>query len=169
MNRDDKIKWKVAIDDELNSLAKNQTWELVKLPPNFRPITSKWIFKVKRDENNNISRYKARLVARGFDQRPGIDYHETFAPVCRGEAFRCLMAIASKRKYYINHLDIKTAYLNGDVEEELYMTLPPGLSVTDERLVCRLKKSLYGLKQAARQWYLKLSTSLLELGFVQSK
>lgn len=106
------------------------------------------MFKIKRDVNGNVSRYKARLVAQGFSQKYGTDYDEVFAPVVRQTTFRTLLSVAAKRKYNVQHYDIKTAFLNGNLEEEIYMKQPPGF--TKGNKVCKLKKGLYGLKQSAR-------------------
>ncbi|KMQ85183.1 lectin receptor kinase [Lasius niger] len=144
-------KWKEAINEELDAMEKNSTWTVVKnLPKGRRPISAKWIFKKKLDEEGNVVRYKARLVARGYSQREGIDYEETFAPVVRYETVRTLLAEAAMNKYEIGQFDVKTAFLNGDLEEEIFMELPEGTAVPKQ--IVRLHKSLYGLKQSPRQW-----------------
>lgn len=160
-------KWQDAIDEELSALAKNDTWSLVTLPSNRKTISARWTFKIKRDVTGEIARYKARLVAKGFQQRPGIDYNETFSPVVRYESVRVLLALAASRDYEIGQFDIKTAFLNGDLDEEIYMKIPEGVSAA-EGLVCKLNKSLYGLKQSPRQWNKKFDEFLRAYDFRQS-
>lgn len=158
--------WKAAIVEELEALKQNDTWELVSLPPDKRCITSKWVFKIKRHPNGQIHRYRARLVARGFDQVAGIDYVETFAPTTRYDTIRVLLALAVSKNLKILQFDIKTAFLHGNLNEEVYMEVPEGV-IESRNLVCRLKKALYGLKQASRCWNLKLDHFLQDLGFQQ--
>lgn len=124
------------------------------------------MYKLKRDENGNISRYKARLVAQGFSQKFGEDYDEVFAPVARSATFRILMSIAGVNNYYVKQFDVKTAFLNGHIEEEIYMKQPPGFEKGTK--VCRLKKSLYGLKQSARAWNKILHETVMSFGFMQN-
>ncbi len=150
INRSDKQKWLAAMEDELKSIEANKTWTLVDLPKGRTAVGSKWVFKLKRDVNGNVSRYKARLVARGFSQKFGIDYDEVFAPVVRIVTFRMLLAIAARNKMKVKHFDIKAAFLNGEIQEEIYLQQPPGFQQGNK--VGRLHKSLYGLKQAARSW-----------------
>lgn len=142
--------WLAAMKEELNAIEENETWELTDLPPNRKAIGSKWVYKTKRDEHGSVVQHKARLVAQGFSQKYGVDYDEVFAPVVRSSTFRMLLSVAGKRGYQVNHYDIKTAFLNGKLEEEIYMKQPPGFQQGNK--VLRLKKSLYGLKQAARVW-----------------
>lgn len=120
-------------------------------PPNRRPITAKWIFKIKYKANGELDKYKARLVARGFTQQSGVVYQETFSPVVRLESVRVLLALAAQHKLFMVNFDIKTAYLHGRIEEDLYMTQPEGY-VQPGDLLCKLEKSIYGLKQAGRCW-----------------
>lgn len=148
----DASKWRVAINDELSALAKNNTWTLTTLPPHKRTISAKWVFKIKCDAKGGIDRCKARLVAKGYLQRPGIDFNETFAPVVRYESVRVLLSVASYRDFEIGQFDIKTAFLNGELEEDIFMDIPEGVNVDNKNLVCKLNKSLYGLKQSPRQW-----------------
>ena len=169
MKRDDAKLWKDAMDDEYRSLMENGTWELVQLPPDRKAIGCKWLFKTKEDEKGNIVRYKARLVAQGFTQKFGVDFDEVFAPVARQETFRILLTIASRRKMVAKHVDVKTAYLHGKLEETIYMKQPAGYSTGDDKTVCRLKKSLYGLKQSARVWNHKIDAVFKKLGFGQAK
>ena len=126
-------------------------------------IGSKWVFKIKHDENGHAERYKCRLVAQGYTQAQGIDYHETFAPVARIGSIRTLLAIAAKRKMYVHQMDVHTAFLNGKLEEDIYMCQPEGFEVKGkEDLVCHLHRSLYGLKQSPRCCH------LVKTGFQQS-
>jgi transposase InsO family protein len=162
-----KHQWMEAMNEELDAIEENQTWELTTLPQGRKAIGSKWVFKTKRDEHGNISRFKARLVAQGFSQKFGIDYDEVFAPVARSTTLRLLLSVAGSRKYNVNHYDIKTAFLNGTLKEEIYLKQPPGFQNGEQ--VYRLKKSLYGLKQAARVWNETLHKELEELGYKQNE
>lgn len=142
--------WIAAMQDEFNSLLKNKTWELCDLPPDRKAITSRWVYKIKLDSQNRINRFKARLVARGFTQRAGLDYTETFSPVVRLETVRILLCIAAQLNLAIKQLDVKTAFLHGELREDIYMIQPEGFERGSK--VCKLKKSLYGLKQASLEW-----------------
>ena len=148
--------WKEAINDEMDSLMSNGTWVLCDLPPGCKPIGCKWIFKRKRNTDGSLLTFKARLVAKGFKQKEGIDYFETYAPVARITSIRVLFALASIYDLYIHQMDVKTAFLNRDLDEEVYMEQPEGFVLPEnEKKVCRLVKSLYGLKQAPKQWHEK--------------
>ena len=126
----------------------------------------KWVYKVKRDELGAIVKHKARLVARGFVQREGIDFEEVFAPVARMESVRLLLALAAAKDWRVHHLDVKSAFLNGELAETVFVRQPPGFAVKgEEHRVLRLRKALYGLRQAPRAWNAKLDTTLGELGF----
>ncbi|KAJ9548882.1 hypothetical protein OSB04_021425 [Centaurea solstitialis] len=149
------------------ALDKAQTWDSVPLPPGKRPIGSKWVFKIKTKSDGSIDRYKARLVAKGFNQEYGIDYEETFALVARITSVRSLLAIAATKRWPLFQMDVKNAFLNGDLSEEVYMNPPPGVSLPTGH-VCRLRKALYGLKQSPRAWFEKFSTTVLSLGFSAS-
>ena len=139
-------KWITAMNEELNSIEKNNTWELVELPKNKKAIGVKWVYKVKVNPKGEVVRYKARLVARGFLQRQGIDYEEVFAPVARLETVRVVVAHASLRGWKLHQLDVKSAFLNGDLQEEVYIDQPPGFVVKgSESKVFKLRKALYGL------------------------
>ena len=141
------------MNDEIESLKKNETWFLCELPEGRKPVGCKWLYKVKTDEKGNVERYKARLVAKGYSQKFGEDYDRVFAPVVKQITLRILQSIASKRKLLVKHFDVKTAFLNGTISEEIHMQQPPGFEEDGkEKWICRLKRSLYGLKQAARSW-----------------
>ncbi len=167
-SRSDAQQWHQAIQEELKSLDENKTWDLVDLPKGQRMVKTKWIFKVKRDSDGKVSRYKARLVAKGFTQRPGIDYDQTFAPVVRYSSIRFLIALAVEHNLKIHQLDAITAFLQGDVEEDIYVEQPEGCSDGSQR-VCKLNRALYGLKQASRQWNIKLDAVLKKNGLKKSK
>nr|KAJ0214235.1 hypothetical protein LSAT_V11C400171660 [Lactuca sativa] len=158
--------WKEAINDEMDSIMGNGTWELVDLPKGRRPIGSKWIFKKKYHPDGSISAYKARLVAKGYRQREGIDYFDTYAPVARISSIRTLIAISALKGLYIHQMDVKTAFLNGYLKEEIYLEQPEGFVIPgQENKVCRLVKSLYGLKQAPKQWHERFDTTMTAFGF----
>ncbi|KAD7479992.1 hypothetical protein E3N88_03128 [Mikania micrantha] len=161
--------WRQAMKDEIQALEENGTWSLEELPKGKRTIDSKWVYKIKYKPNGEIERYKARLVAKGYTQMEGIDYHETFAPVAKLVTVRTLLAIATKRSWLIHQLDVNNAFLHGDLDEEIYMKVPEGFSKEDDTRVCKLKKSLYGLKQASRNWYKKFTLALIEIGFKQTQ
>lgn len=161
--------WREAMSSEMESHRSIGTWELVPLPKGRKAIGSRWVFKIKRNEKDKVVKYKARVVAQGYTQRYGIDYCDVYAPVTNYTTFRTFLTIAGKQKLTVQHLDVKTAYLNGVLEEEIYMRQPPGFAVQgQEELVCRLKRSIYGLHQSARCWYRKLSEVLAKLAFKAS-
>lgn len=158
--------WKRAMTAELESIEKNHTWSLTELPPGEKVIGLKWIFKLKKDAEGNIIKYKARLVAKGYTQEHGIDFDEVYAPVTRLETVRLLLAMAAKNKWQVHHMDVKTAFLNGEVKENVFVAQPDGYEKEGkEHLVYKLRKALYGLRQAPRAWYAKLNQCLTELGF----
>ncbi|KAK1435086.1 hypothetical protein QVD17_00846 [Tagetes erecta] len=162
-------RWREAMQQEITALEKNGTWTLENLPEGKRAIDSKWVYKTKYKPSGEVERYKARLVARGFKQLEGVDYHDTFAPVAKLVTVRTLLAVAVKKDWIIHQLDVNNAFLHGDLNEEVYMKIPQGFSKENETRVCRLRKSLYGLKQASRNWYQRFTTFLLGLDFRQSK
>jgi len=161
--------WKNAVKVELEALNKNNTWTLTSLPAHKKVIGCKWIFKLKLHANGTIERYKARLVAKGFTQTEGIDYMDTFSPVVNMTTIRVLLSIVASQNWPMYQLDVNTAFLHGDLNEEVYMQPPPGLTLSAPNQVCKLQRSLYGLKQASRQWNTKLTKTLISSGYIQSK
>lgn len=158
--------WRLAMEGEINSIEKNGTWKLTELPVGKKVIDLKWVYKIKKNADGEVIKYKARLVAKGYVQEHGIDYEEVFAPVTRLETVRLLLALAAKNGWQVHHLDVKTAFLNGDISEEVYVSQPMGFVKNgQEKLVYKLFKALYGLKQAPRAWYAKLNSCLEKLGF----
>ncbi|GKD15598.1 zinc finger, CCHC-type containing protein, partial [Tanacetum coccineum] len=159
--------WKEAIDDEIGSIMENNTWVLSDLPPGCKPLGCKWIFKRKMKVDGTIDKFKARLVIQGFRQKEGIDYFDTYAPVARITTIRLLLALAAIHNLVIHQMDVKTTFLNGDLDEEVYMKQPEGFVMPgNEHKVCKLVKSLYGLKQAPKQWHQKFDEVVLSSGFL---
>ncbi|GBP15544.1 Retrovirus-related Pol polyprotein from transposon TNT 1-94 [Eumeta japonica] len=165
LSSEDSELWIKSIKEELKAHEDNGTWELVKKPDNVRLLDCKWVFRVKNEESS--SRYKARLCAKGFAQKSGIDYTETFSPTVRYDSIRLLLSIAAEKRMTIMQFDIKTAFLYGKLEEEIYMKPPEGLDV-ENSMACKLIKSLYGLKQAPRCWNAKFNSVLNKYGFFNS-
>ncbi|GJR34325.1 ribonuclease H-like domain-containing protein [Tanacetum coccineum] len=162
--------WIEAMNDEMDALYSNDTWEVVELPLGRKAIGGKWVYKIKYKSSGDIDRYKARYVAKGYNQKEGIDFDETFSPVVKIVTVRCVINLAVQNNWCIFlQLDVNNAFLYGDLDETVYMTLPEGFFNSGDTRVCRLKKSLYGLKQAPRQWNAKLTQTLIEHGFIQSK
>ena len=157
------------MDKEMESLRTNQTWELVEMPAHAREIPVKWIFTKKYDADGKLERFKARLVAKGFAQRGGIDFGEVFAPVSKYATLRTLLSTAAAQDTEIHQLDIKTAFLNGDIEEEVYVQQPPGYKDGSGNRTCRLQRALYGLRQAPRQWHARLQQELELCSFQASE
>ena len=155
--------------EEMNSMISNQVWDLVELLNGVKPVGCKWVFKTKKDSLGNIERHKARFVAKGFTQREGIDYTETFYPVSKKDSLRIIMALVAHFDFDLHKMDVKMTFLNGNLEEEVFMKQPEGFSSSEgEHLVCKLKKSIYGLKQASRQWYLKFHEVITLFGFEEN-
>jgi hypothetical protein len=158
--------WKEAINDEMDSILSNNTWILVDLPHGSKPIGCKWVFRRKYNTDGSLQTFKTRLVAKSFKQKEGIDYFDTYAPVARITSIRVLMELASIFDLYVHQMDVKTAFLNGDLEEEVYMEQPERFVMFgNERKVCKLIKSLYGLKQAPKQWHEKFDSVILSHRF----
>ena len=165
----EKEKWKEAVQKEIDSLYKNDAWDVVELPEGRKTVGSKWVFKRKHDADGKVERHKARLVAQGFTQKIGIDYDETFCPVVRFESIRTIIALAAKNNLQLHQLDITTAFLNGKLQEDIYMKQPEGFEIKGkEHMVCKLKKSIYGLKQSPRCWNQALDKDLKKIGFKPS-
>ncbi|CAL8999957.1 unnamed protein product [Prunus brigantina] len=162
-------KWMDAMNVEMDALNKNKTWDLVPLPRGKKAVGCRWVFTLKHKADGSIDRYKARLVAKGYTQTYGVDYLETFAPVAKLNTVRVLLSLAANRDWPLLQFDVKNAFLHGDLKEEIYMDLPPGIPVTSkEGVVCKLRKSLYGLKQSPRAWFGKFAASMKKFGYVQS-
>ena len=162
--------WLLAMQEEINQFIRNNVWELVPRPSHQSVIGTKWVYRNKVDEHGVIVRNKARLVAQGYNQEEGIDYEETFAPVARLESIRMLLAFACHKNFILYQMDVKSAFLNGYIMEEVYVSQPPGFQNHKyPNHVYKLKKALYGLKQAPRAWYERLSTFLISNGFSMGK
>ena len=162
-------RWIEAMDKELIALESNNTWVLTDLPSGKKCVGCRWVYKIKTLPNGQVERYKARLVAKGYTQAEGIDYHDTFAPVVKLVTVRTLLAVAVAKNWHIEQLDVNNAFLHGDLREEVYMRPPLGYKLPPgSKLVCKLIKSLYGLRQASREWFAKLTASLLAAGYKQS-
>lgn len=176
--------WIQAMNLELEALERNNTWEVTSLPPNKTAIASKWIYKSKYNPDGTLERHKARLVILGCKQKAGIDYDQTFAPVAKLTTVRTLLAVTAIQNWDTCQMDVANAFLHGDLAENVYMKMPPGYTYFGSRieknsptfslqgtpyLVCKLKKSIYGLKQSPRNWFHKLTTTLLSDNFLQSK
>ena len=157
--------WKRAMHSELDAIERNKTWTLVPRPKSRKIVSTKWIFKTKYKADGSLDKHKARLVARGFTQRPGVDFDETYAPTARMTTIRTLFSLAAHHQWPLFQMDVKSAFLNGVLDNEVYVEQPPGFTVPEkEDWVYRLQKALYGLKQAGRQWYITLDQFLVKLG-----
>lgn len=152
--------WKEAMDEEMKQL---RSKDFVDKPVGEKILSTKWVFKVKRDQSGQIERFKARLVARGFAQVQGVNFHKTFAPVIQKKTVRLLLALAAKTKCIVHHVDVLSAYLNSPFEEVIYVFQPEGIHY-EQNKVWRLRKSLYGLKQSAREWHKKINKILTDMG-----
>jgi hypothetical protein len=162
--------WEDSMTEEYQSIMKNELWEIVPRPKSKDVVSSKWLFKIKHVVDGSIEKYKERFVARGFSQKEGIDYEETFTPVAKYTSIRTIIALAAKMKWKLHQMDVKTTFLNGVIEEEVYIEKPQGFEVEERNShVCKLKKALYGLKQAPRAWYGRIESFLMSLGFTKSK
>ncbi|KAL5865755.1 hypothetical protein ACOSQ3_003269 [Xanthoceras sorbifolium] len=163
-------KWKEAMDEEMKSLQKNNTWQLAKLPKGKKAIGCKWVYAKKEGfPDKDGVRYKARMVAKGYAQKEGIDYNEVFSPVVKHSSIRILLALVAQLNLELVQLDVKTAFLHGNLEEEIYVSQPEGFEVAGkENWVCKLNKSLYGLKQSPRQWYKRFDQFMLQQKYTKS-
>lgn len=163
-------KWLEAMKSEMDSMYTNQVWNLIDAPEGINPIGCKWVFKKKIDMDGKVSTYKARLVAKGFKQIHGVDYDETFSPVAMIKSIRILLAIAAYHDYEIWQMDVKTAFLNGNLLEDVYMTQPEGFGDPKAtKKVCKLQRSIYGLKQASRSWNLRFDETVQQYGFIKNE
>ncbi|TMW61094.1 hypothetical protein Poli38472_014555 [Pythium oligandrum] len=168
MESSDASQWMEACDSEFESLRKNETWELVPLPQGRKAISSKWVFKVKETAEGLIERYKARLVAKGFLQKYGVDFEETFAPVAKFTSIRIILSLAAQYKLVLHQMDVKTAFLNGLLDEEIYMKQPDGyIDPKYPNHACKLKRALYGLKQSPRMWNQTIDEFMRKIGFTK--
>ncbi|CAG4958711.1 unnamed protein product [Colias eurytheme] len=166
---DEKDQWLLAVKEELQCFKDNDAWELVNRPTHGETIVKcKWVLKKKCDSENNV-RYRARLVAKGCSQKYGVDYSETFSPVVRHTTLRLLFALSVQLNLEVTHLDVKTAFLNGELAETIYMQKPVGYACSDNSKVLKLKKAIYGLKQASRAWHKKVDSCMLVDGYIKSK
>lgn len=160
--------WVNVMEKELQALEDNETWTIMPLPPNKKPIGSKWVYKVKLNADGSVERYKARLVAKGYNQTYGIDYSDSFSPVAKVVTVRLLVSLSTSNNWFLHQLDINNAFLHDFLEEEVYLTPPEGYNKTKKGEVCKLNKSLYGLKQASRQWHIEFCNKIISFGFKQS-
>lgn len=165
--------WIKAMNEELMALENTQTWLICSLPPDKHAIGCKWVYKIKLQADGSLERYKARLVAKEYTQQEGIGFVDTFSHVAKMTTVKTLLAVAAAKNWSLTQLDISNAFFNGDLDEEIYMNLPHGYTPKEgetlsPNAICKLNKSLYGLKQASRQWFLKFSSTLLGLGFQKS-
>ena len=165
----DKEKWNIAMKDELKMMEDRKVWKLVDPPSNAKIIKSKWVYKIKKDENNKIKKYKARLVALGYKQRPGIDYRDIFSPVVNFSVITFLfILLVSLLKWNCAQLDVKSAYLYGKIKEVVYMSQPTGfVEKGHENQVCLLNEAIYGLHRSGREWNCELNDILKNIGYDQ--
>ena len=160
------VHWEDAMNEEMVALEANDTWELVPLPKGKNAIGCKWVYKIKNKADGSIERYKARLVAKGYAQTYGIDYEETFAPVAKMATVRAVIAVAASKGWIMHQMDVKNAFLHGELQEEVYVEQPLGyVHPSYPDYVCRLRKALYGLKQAPRAWHDRIAEYLVSVGF----
>lgn len=163
-------KWRQAMDAEIAAIEKNDTWFLTDLPVNGKKIGVKWVYKTKLDANGEVDKYKARLVAKGYSQKHGVDYTEVFAPVARVDIVRLIISLAALKQWTIFQLDVKSAFLHGELIEDVFVEQPPGyIKKGAEQKVLKLKKALYGLKQAPRAWYSRIESYFMKEGFEKCK
>lgn len=162
--------WVKAMEKEFQALEENNTWKLTSLPHGKNAVGSRWVYKIKHKPDGTVDRYKTRLVAKGFTQLEGMYYHETFSPVAEMTTVRTILAVANLKGWPLHQLDVNNAFPHGTIDEEVYMEIPSGFYDADRSKgkVLRLLKSIYGLKQASRQWFEKVSETLLQFGFQAS-
>ena len=160
-----KMHWELAMQEEVDSLITNETWSLVDLPSNAHVLGGRWDYKMKRGPQGEVARYKARWVVRGFEQREGIDFNETFASVVKPISYKAIFALAAALDWELEQMDVKTVFLYGNVKETIYVTQPTGFETGGKQKVCKPKKALYGLKRSPRVWYNTLAAFLKEQGF----
>jgi hypothetical protein len=164
----EKRAWKDAMGEEYQSIVKNDVWDVVPRMKEKSVVSSKWIYKTKHEVDGSIEKYKARFVARGFSQKEGIDYEETFAPMARYTSWT-ILSLVEIMKWKVHQMDVKTTFLNGEIKEEVYVEQPQGSEVHDREMhVCILKKDLYGLNQEPRAWYGRIDSFLTKLGFTKN-
>ena len=164
------LAWIEAMKAEIDSIERNGTWELTELPGDKKRIGVKWVFRTKFNPDGSVFKHKARLVVKGFSQVAGVDYGETFAPVARHDTIRLLLGLAGHLGWKVYHLDVKSAFLNGILQEEIYVQQPDGFKISgEEHKVYKLHKALYGLKQAPRAWYSRIDSHLTQVGFKRSE
>jgi hypothetical protein len=167
VNLEDSKLWKKAMVEEMDALDKNEAWDIVELPAGRKFVGSKWLFKKKFNAQGKVEKYKSRLVEKGYSQVEGIDFSEIFSHVAKLTSIRFILSITVTFDLEVEQMDVKTAFLHGDLKEEIYMKHPEGFVVKGKKeLVCKLKKSLYGLKQSPRMRYQKFDTYILGMGFV---
>jgi hypothetical protein len=161
--------WIKAKDKEIDSIERNNTWDLVNLAEINKSVGIKWVYKTKLNAEVEVEKYKARLVAQVFSQQPGIDYNKTFAPVAIIDTVGMVLAIAAQNRWIMHQMDVKLVFLNGYLEEEVYVRQPPGYEIDKNRdKVYKLRKALYGLKQASRVWYSRIDQYMISVGFNRS-
>lgn len=153
---------------EIQALEANHTWNIMDLPEGVIPIGNKWVYKIKRKSDGSIERFRARLVAKGYNQTEGLDYFDTFSPVAKITTVRTVLALAAIQQWHVHQLDVNNAFLHGELHEDVYMTIPPGFPTSQPNKVCKLLKSLYGLKQASRTWFERLTALLKECSYTQA-
>jgi hypothetical protein len=159
-------KWRKAMDAEIEAIERNHTWELMELPEGEKTVGVKWIYRTKLNEKGEVDKFKARLVAKGYTQKYGIDYSEVFAPVARHDTIRMIISLAAMNEWTVFQLDVKSAFLHGELVEQVFVDQPPGyVKKGSKHMVYKLKRALYGLKQAPRSWYNRIDTYFSKAGF----
>jgi hypothetical protein len=161
--------WKGEINTKLGNMDRHNVWTPVKRDPSIHPLTTTWVFRRKTDENGDLSKYKARLCVRGFNQQEGVDYNNVFLPTGRLTSLRLLLKICQLNHFEVHRMDVKCAFLKGVPKEDLYIFTPQGLAKPSPNTVLKLNKSLYGLKQSPRCWHNALTNALQQIGLVKTK